>query len=490
VHRFKKSSGLTASERYLAALCERSFLSLWSYPNVYREPGKELCDNLVVFDNHMIIFSDKSCEFPNTGNVARDWRRWYTKSVQRSAEQVYGAERWLRKHPDRLFIDAKCSQPFPLSLPPPETARFHRVVVALNAAVRCKAFFNNTGTGSLVIRPDIVGAAHLANPFAIGQIDPTKGYVHVLDDTTLDLILGELDTVTDFTGYLTRKEAVVGSGRLGGATGEEELLAHYLTELNNEGVHDIIVPNDVDAAWFMAGSWNSVATNPQYLRKKEADRESYAWDKLIEAFTKHITAGTLAAGNDRPLSDHELGVRVMASASRLERRGFARAIVDLVRRAPRDKDYSTRLVLSEQRPDRAFMFLVSPNRAGLSYEIYRERRAAMLSAYCYVAKLKSPQLLDIVGVATEPAGSAFSSEDLVYLNVRGWTEQDEAQARQLQAQAGILVNPRKIGFHDTEYPEIPVPSLAAHKGNRKQRRAAQARDRKEKKTRLSPKHVR
>ena len=71
-----KSKGLTESERYLANLCEKSFLSLWSYPNVFRDQGrkegkgdgKELCDLLVVFDRDVIIFSDKSCA------VQRHWR--------------------------------------------------------------------------------------------------------------------------------------------------------------------------------------------------------------------------------------------------------------------------------------------------------------------------------------------------------------------------------------------------------------------------------
>lgn len=59
----EKSFGQTSSERYLATICEKTFLSLWSYPNLYREPGKELCDLLVVFDRHLIIFSDKDIAF-------------------------------------------------------------------------------------------------------------------------------------------------------------------------------------------------------------------------------------------------------------------------------------------------------------------------------------------------------------------------------------------------------------------------------------------
>jgi hypothetical protein len=35
-----RSEGTTASERYLAKLCQKSFLSLWSYPNVFRDQGR------------------------------------------------------------------------------------------------------------------------------------------------------------------------------------------------------------------------------------------------------------------------------------------------------------------------------------------------------------------------------------------------------------------------------------------------------------------
>jgi hypothetical protein len=59
--------------------------------------------------------------------------RWFKRAVQKSAEQVYGAERWLKEQPGRLFMDAKCTEPFPLALPRPEDARVRRIVVVLNA---------------------------------------------------------------------------------------------------------------------------------------------------------------------------------------------------------------------------------------------------------------------------------------------------------------------------------------------------------------------
>ena len=171
--------GVTDAERYLKKLCDKTFLSLWSHAGIFRDQGKsgpgdgkELCDLLVVFDNHVIIFSDKDCRFPNKGNLALDWSRWFRRAVDDSARQIWGAERWIREHPDRLFFDRACTQKFPIDLPPPNQVKFHRVVVAHDASVRCRAELG--GSGSLILRPDIVGSQHTDTkadvvPFPLGN---------------------------------------------------------------------------------------------------------------------------------------------------------------------------------------------------------------------------------------------------------------------------------------------------------------------------------
>jgi hypothetical protein len=52
----------------------------------------------------------------------------------------------------------------------------------------------------------LVGNEHLTQPFTIGQIDVDRGFVHIFDDTTLDIVLGTLDTISDFTHYPMEKE--------------------------------------------------------------------------------------------------------------------------------------------------------------------------------------------------------------------------------------------------------------------------------------------
>jgi len=212
----ERADGITESERYLKRLCDQTFLSLWSYPGVYSDEGlvkskqgKEVCDLLAVFDNHIIIFSDKDCQFPNSGDIGVDWDRWFKKSIQKSAKQLWGAEGWIKKYPEHLFLDNLCTQSFPLYIPDVKTAKFHLIAVAHSSSTRCSQEF--PGTGSLKIKTSIKGNNHFVqngggSPFCIGDIDPNRTFVHILDDISLDSVLNTLDTVSDFVTYLTKKE--------------------------------------------------------------------------------------------------------------------------------------------------------------------------------------------------------------------------------------------------------------------------------------------
>src|SRR5579883_3102340 len=164
-----RGQGTTASERYLAELAERTFLSMWSYPNLWRDQrahggksgdGKELCDLLVVFDKHVLIFSDKHIQFKPHVDMAVAWRRWYKAAVMEAANQVFGAERWIRAFPSRIFLDPACTHRCPVPLPAPEELSIHRIIVARGVAAACRDYFGG-GSGSLLVTPYVVGADHL-----------------------------------------------------------------------------------------------------------------------------------------------------------------------------------------------------------------------------------------------------------------------------------------------------------------------------------------
>ena len=208
------ADGTTPSERALASLARKAFLTLWSYPNVFTDEGrandkgdgKELCDLLVVFGNDVLLFSDKDCAYQSNVDVAVAWPRWYRSAIDKSAKQLAGAEKFIKAFPKRIFLDKACQSPLPIELPDASVARYYLIAVTRGSHFPARQFFGGGSSGSLMLFNELAGkAAHAQTPFHIGFPLESRRFVHVLDEMTVDLVLEELDTVPDLVGYLSRQ---------------------------------------------------------------------------------------------------------------------------------------------------------------------------------------------------------------------------------------------------------------------------------------------
>jgi len=112
----KKSQGVTTTEKVLSNLCERTFLKLWSYPNPYKSDGKEACDLIAVFDNHVFLFFDReSRKFDDSKkDILNQWKRWEKEVIQKQIRTVKGARKYVLEHPDKLYLDPKQKTPLPI----------------------------------------------------------------------------------------------------------------------------------------------------------------------------------------------------------------------------------------------------------------------------------------------------------------------------------------------------------------------------------------
>jgi hypothetical protein len=313
-----------------------------------------------------------------------------------------------------------------------------------------------------MILPDVVGSSHYIDgefevqPFAIGQLDTTKGFVHVLDDTSLKILMRELDTIQDFVAYLRKKERFVRSGRLACAAGEEEILAEYLKRLNENGEHDFVFERDDVRVGIVEGFWKAFQTNPQRLAQVEANRISYSWDALIERFSHHALAGTQYYTNQADVSGTERSLRFLARENRTRRRMLAEILIGMIEKYPGPMR-ATRVVLPSNPGDPLYVFLLMPRFPGVADAKYRDVRYRMLEALCMVAKLKFPDAQDVVGIATETEPAITRSEDLMYFDARVWTDESAVVARQMQAELGLLTNATEFRGTAKEYPDVDVP---------------------------------
>jgi hypothetical protein len=494
----RRNVGSTPSERYLAKLCEKSFLALWSYPNVYIDKrtggkgnGKELCDLLVVCGDHILIFSDKSIAWP-TSETDLAWRRWYKRAIKNSADQVRGAERWLSDFPDRVYLDRECLKPFPLKLPPKERRKIHGIVVALGANESCKDYFGGD-VGSMMIDPSIKGDQHwkaeAVRPFVIGDVNPSGTFMHVFDNFSLDVVMSELDTITDFTTYLRNKERLIRSKQLLSAGGEEDLVSYYMTHMNRSGEHDFT--NDDKSEFrenqfisIQDGNYQALKQRPQYLAKKSLDLDSYAWDKLVGYFVSHLLAGSsvIPRSSKRTLIELESGIRHMALVTRNNRRGFGRAFLDALE-IGRGHDRFTRAMVfqsGELQSETGFFFMtLAYPKIDLpdGYEQYRSKRLNMLEAYAYSYLKQFDHLKRIIGIGMEPPNSnkhVGTSEDLVYLEAPEWTPQLLAnlEERKQLYDIGKVGNSFEKRIQINEFPETDTANTEVRFTglNRKERR--------------------
>lgn len=230
----KKSEGKTRTEKILSELCENTFLNTWSFPNPYNEKGKgkEFCDLVAIFENHMFIFFDreKILDISVDNDSKIQWDRWKRNVIDAQAKTCHGAERYI-KNGGNLFLDPECLIPLPIKYDSKEII-IHKVIIANGASDACVDFSDENINGSLGITyRNIESHDGFEFPFLI-DIDKNNP-VHIFDEYTFPLVLRELDTFKDFLYYITAKEDTIRELNFLSYCGEEDLLAHYLMNFDN-----------------------------------------------------------------------------------------------------------------------------------------------------------------------------------------------------------------------------------------------------------------
>ena len=158
-------------------------MKLWSYPNPFKEDGKELCDLLVVFENDVLIFFDRESHRLKSDNLnlAVEWPRWRREVIDKQIRTAKGAERYVASARP-IFLDEKCRVSFPLEIP--QNAQIHKIVVAHGAMEACRANSSENVSGSLALAYGPPEVAPMNEPFFVDldRNDP----VHVLDSENLE----------------------------------------------------------------------------------------------------------------------------------------------------------------------------------------------------------------------------------------------------------------------------------------------------------------
>ncbi|WLC16641.1 hypothetical protein [Bradyrhizobium diazoefficiens] len=494
----KRSRGSTPSERLLADLGDHAFLKLWSYPNLFYDKkqkgkgdGKEFCDMLVVCGDDVIVFSDKHIKFQEEQPIEVAWPRFYRNAIEGAVIQINGANNWMDRYPERIYLDPACTQKLPIDLPPRATRRVHGVVVATGAHRSIQKILDDR-SGSFVIMPALKGRDAIDfsregfMPFAIGDVNPGRLFVHVFDDVGIKRVLEHLNTISDFAGYLKKRADYIRSNSFWMAHGEEELLANYLrVGAATNGFYDFELPGakPPKAGEFKMtkqGLWSDYILSETHFKKAIADEKSRVWDDLIARFSENLLAGATGSflGKETTIPGAEPALRLMAMENRFGRRVLGEAVQGaIVRAMEANQDRYARVILPKKgnNPKLAYVVMIlsypafARARAGKDsgYDHYREYRMRVMEAYCLAVLLDNRKLNTVVAIGMDAdysvTGQQGGSEDLFCVRIDQWTPSLEARAGELREHYEVFRHER-LNRRDISRSEFPPT------GGRRQRK--------------------
>lgn len=387
-HYFSQKGAI--AEAIIHSLATSTFFTDWCYANPKKPDGNELCDLLVVFDDTAIIWQVKHLKVDAHG-------KYKSAEVERNLRQLVGARRAL----------------FDLKTP-----------IMLSNPRRGKELFDASTIKHVHLISVVMGEGN--HPTSMMPL--VKGRrIHAFTREFADILLHELDTVSDFCRYLRAKDGIDISKRIVIRGGEENLLGKYI-ELGRNfdwmANYDTIYIDDT--------IWPKIETMPQYIEKKKMDAISRGWDSIIERAHE---------GSSR----YERVARELARPDRYMRRILATSFYEA---------YSTFMASDGELfrrqtclLDTAYCFLITDN---VDHPSIRNQK--MLSAMCFVSRGLNPSIQRVLGIATTKANKGY---DFCFLEMPNWTTDDEMLKLRIQDEYGIFKSPVITETSDDEYPPIP-----------------------------------
>jgi hypothetical protein len=397
----KPGTPVNETEAFVFRVCRKTFLSVWCSSNPVAEPGKELCDVLIVCDPHVIIISVKDVRL-REGDLEVEHAKWERKAVDDSAKQIYGAERWLSTASQVVQGDGLPG----LSLPPVAWRRVHRIAVAFG------------GRGEVVVASGDFG----------------KGFVHVMTEHSFLDVLKELDTISDLVEYLAAKEAFLAKCRVVAEGSEANLVGLYLA--NNRSFPsgaDMLITDDT--------IWRGIQEEPGFKLRKAADQESYVWDTLVELLSD-VKAKSVS-GPGPTLGELELALRTVAREPRLSRRVLGKALREFLDRAD---ELRSRVLITPGGTLYVFVWFRPDEEP--------KDRTAELGCRCLAARHKVGQGDTIIGIGlSKHLQGVGSTSDLIYMHVPTWSSADDERAAKMQQELGFFAKAGVQHSHADEYPK-------------------------------------
>jgi len=377
---------MTPSERYVAELCDKSFLPFWSFPNPIGKKNKELCDVFVVCENHIIIISVKDISVSENKDESVQYERWVKKAIYSSSDQIYGAERFLESVNDVFSKDNKTK----IRLPEKNKRIIHRIAIAFGSK----------------------------DNFPLPTGDFGKGFVHVFDEKSTFTVLSELDTITDFTNYLVAKEGFIADKRILIPT-ESDFLAFYL----QTGL-EIDVPADTIAS--QEGLWESYVNSKEYAKWRKDIEISYVWDRMILRLYNYHVSPDITEERRFELEEAVRQINLEPRINRIE--------LGSVLENAKERKVSARMLRPLEGCNHTYVLIPLTDKNW-------EGKESELKLRCIVARAENPNTEKIIGISIGSNSKGENHFDICYLYIPQLNEDFIKHSKEIQDEFGYFKKP-------------------------------------------------
>lgn len=379
---------MTKSEKYVADLCNKSFLPFWSFPSPIGKKGNELCDLLIVCQNIIIIISVKEIEPSKNEDKIIVYKRWVKKAINESVSQIYGAEKYIATTDIIHLRDSD----HVINLPPKADRIIYRIAIAFGS----KDYY----------------------PLPMGLFE--KGYVNVFDEKSTEIILKELDTITDFTKYLLIKQNFLKHHTVL-ASNEADFLAFYLeTGLLLESHEDRII--------ILENCWKEHIESDDYKKWKADIEVSYVWDIMIQSLYRDNVSNIIPSKERNSIEE---ALRLINLEPRVKRVKLGLLLEDTIK-----TKLKARMVEPFGDDDHAYVFMPLDDKNW-------ESREAELTLRCDVARTELLNTKKVIGIAIGSKAINSITFDVHYIDIPEIDDNFVEYTKLIKEELGFFKNIRQ-----------------------------------------------
>lgn len=327
-------------EQIAYELANVPFLKEWCFKNPQKKRNnkeQELCDLLIIYDDTLFIWQIK--------NVKLDNGYYKDKHKIKNMDQLIGAYKSIFLLKDEITL------PNYGKLNPDD---FKNIFL-------CSVFMGEPENNSRFLQ-EFNGKT-----------------IHTMHKDTLNIIVNELDTVSDFIRYYKLKESIGPIASINVLGGEEELLAYYLKN-NRE------IPLNEAEILILENIWESLKVSKQFINKQKANEISILWDNIIEIIQEESKL--------QAIDIKELIIELLRP-TRYFRRVLSKSILELMLKANKESAEPIKRYLFIEEIQTVYCLMYIDATEGFNHQDAQNN----LSIGCGVAKYLYPNAKYSMGIA-------------------------------------------------------------------------------------------